>query len=200
MPELFLSLLTFAAVATASPGGATTLATASGMRFGLARSLPLLFGIATGLASLIGLVAGGLGSLVMAWPVLQFWLKLVGSLYLLWLAFSIGRRGAPGAGGAERERPIPFGAGILLLWSNPKGWSMAVGAAGAYSALGDDPLSLGVLLAAVFGITAILSLLLWCSGGRLLARRLTTERQWRAVNVALALLLVASILPMWDLA
>lgn len=197
MSQLLLSLVIFAVIATASPGGATTLATASGMRFGLARSLPLLFGIAVGLASLVGVVAGGLGSLVMSWPVLQFWLRLFGSAYLIWLAWTIGRRGAPNPGGAQRERPIPFGAGFLLLWSNPKGWTMAVGAAGAYTALADDPVKLGLLLATVFGIAAIASLLLWCSGGQLLARLLKTERQWRVVNVALALLLVASILPMW---
>ncbi|MDQ7251179.1 LysE family translocator [Dongia sedimenti] len=197
MSELLLSLLTFAVIATASPGGATTLATASGMRFGLTRSLPLLFGIALGLASLVGVVAGGLGSLVMSWPALQFWLRLFGSAYLLWLAWTIGRRGAPSAQGAAREQPIPFGGGFLLLWSNPKGWTMAVGAAGAYTALAQDPVRLGLLLAAVFGVAAILSLLLWCSGGQVLARLLKSENQWRAVNIALALLLVASILPMW---
>jgi len=197
MSDLAISLLIFAVIATASPGGATTLATASGMRFGLTRSLPLLFGIAVGLASLVGLVAGGLGSLVMSWPALQFWLRLLGSAYLLWLAWSIGRRGAPSPGGAARERPIPFGGGFLLLWSNPKGWTMAVGAAGAYTALADDPVKLGLLLAGVFGVAAIASLLLWCSGGQVLARLLKTEQQWRAVNIALALLLVASILPMW---
>lgn len=197
MSELLLSLMTFAVIATASPGGATTLATASGMRFGLTRSLPLLLGIAVGLASLVGIVAGGLGSLVMSWPVLQFWLRLFGSAYLLWLAWSIGRRGAPNTGGAQRNRPIPFGAGFLLLWSNPKGWTMAVGAAGAYTALADDPVTLGLILAAVFGVAAIVSLLLWCSGGQVLARLLRTERQWRVVNIALALLLAASIIPMW---
>lgn len=197
MSELWLSLIAFAVIATASPGGATTLATASGMRFGLARSLPLLLGIAAGLASLVGVVAGGLGSLVMSWPALQFWLRLFGSGYLLWLAWSIGRRGAPHSGGAVRERPIRFGGGFLLLWSNPKGWTLGVGAAGAYTALAENPVKLGLLLAAVFGGAAIGSLLLWCSGGQLLARLLKTERQWRAVNIALALLLVASILPMW---
>jgi threonine/homoserine/homoserine lactone efflux protein len=197
MSQLLLSLLTFAVIATASPGGATTLATASGMRFGLARSLPLIFGIALGLALLVGLVAGGLGSLVMSWPALQFWLRLFGSAYLLWLAWTIGRRGAPNTGGALGEHPIRFGGGFLLLWSNPKGWTMAVGVAGAYTALADDPVKLGLLLAAVFGIAAAVSMLAWCSGGQVLARLLKTERQWRMVNIALALLLVASILPMW---
>ena len=197
MSELLLSLLTFAVIATASPGGATTLATASGMRFGLARSLPLVFGIAVGLASLVGIVAGGLGSLVMSWPALQFWLRLFGSAYLLWLAWSIGGRGAPNNSGAAREHPIRFGGGLLLLWSNPKGWTMAVGAAGAYAALAEDPVQLGLILAGVFGICATASMLLWCSGGQILARLLKTERQWRAVNIALALLLAASIIPMW---
>jgi threonine/homoserine/homoserine lactone efflux protein len=60
------------------------------MRFGLTRSLPLLFGIAVGLASLAGVVGGSLGSLVMSWPALQFWLRLFGSACLLWLAWTIG--------------------------------------------------------------------------------------------------------------
>ncbi|TIS07992.1 MAG: LysE family translocator, partial [Mesorhizobium sp.] len=33
--------------------------------------------------------------------------------------------------------------------------------------------------------------------GTLLARLLKTERQWRALNIVLALLLAASILQMW---
>ncbi len=68
MTDLVVSLIAFALVATISPGGATTLATASGAQFGLRRSIPLLGGIAVGLASLIGLVAGGLGSLFVSWP------------------------------------------------------------------------------------------------------------------------------------
>jgi hypothetical protein len=59
MSELLVSLVTFAVVATISPGGATTLATASGVYFGVARSIPLLTGIALGLSTLVGIVAGG---------------------------------------------------------------------------------------------------------------------------------------------
>jgi threonine/homoserine/homoserine lactone efflux protein len=75
MSELFVSLVAFAVVATISPGGATALATASGVQFGLVRSVPLLVGIALGLGILIGVVAGGLGSVILAWPELQVWLR-----------------------------------------------------------------------------------------------------------------------------
>jgi len=196
MTELVLSLVTFALVATISPGGATTLATASGAQFGFVRSLPLLGGIAVGLASLIGVVVGGVGSVLVNWPQLQLWLRLVGSAYLLWLAWTIARLGSPKSkpGGA---RPMGFSTGLLMLWTNPKAWTMAAGAAGAYASLSDNPFGLALLISAVFGAAAALSLTLWCTCGAWLARALKTETQWRAVNLVLALALVGSIIPMW---
>ena len=195
--DLLISLIAFAAVATASPGGATTLATASGIQFGLARSIPLIGGIALGLASLIGLVGGGLGSIILSWPELQIGLRVVGSVYLLWLAWMIGRLGAPSLKAGSVASPLSFFKGALLLWLNPKGWTMAIAAASAYAGLTDSPLHLALLLGVIFGLAGILSLTLWCMGGQWLSRVLKTERQWRIVNIALGLLLAVSVIPMW---
>ena len=62
MTEGYAAFLIFVAVATVSPGGATTLATASGMRYGVRRSVPYILGIGVGLgsmavASMLGLAA-----------------------------------------------------------------------------------------------------------------------------------------------
>lgn len=197
MSELFLSLVTFAAVATASPGGATTLATASGIQFGFTRSIPLIGGIALGLASLIGIVGGGLGAIVLSWPELQIALRIVGSAYLLWLAWMIGRLGAPHAKTGSAGSPTGFVRGLLLLWLNPKGWTMAIAAASAYAGITDNPVGLALVLGIVFGLAATVSLTLWCMGGQWLSRRLQTEKQWRTVNVVLGILLALSIIPMW---
>jgi threonine/homoserine/homoserine lactone efflux protein len=196
MPEL-ISLVTFAIVAAISPGGATTLATASGAQFGMLRSIPLLAGMAAGLGALVGIVAGGLGSAIVSWPQLQVWLRIAGSVYLLWLAWTVGRLGPPQSKPGGPGRPLGFVAGVLLLWMNPKGWTMAVAAAGAYAGLADGPYSLALLLGSVFGTAAALSLTLWCTGGSWLSRMLRTEAQWRAANVILGLLLAASIVPLW---
>jgi hypothetical protein len=58
-------------------------------------------------------------------------------------------------------------------------------------------LRLALLLSAVFGLAATLSLTLWCMGGRWLSCVLKTEMQWRIANVTLGLLLAASVVPMW---
>jgi threonine/homoserine/homoserine lactone efflux protein len=197
MMELLLSLVTFAVLATISPGGATTLATASGSQFGLVRSIPLLCGIALGLATLVATIAGGLGAAVASWPQLQLWLRAAGSAYLLGLAWTIGRRGSPAASSGEPRTPIGFVAGFVLLWMNPKGWTLAVAAVSAYAGLSGDPCRLALLLGATFGVAAALSLTLWCTGGAWLSRFLRTDRQWRIANIILGLLLAGSIIPMW---
>lgn len=194
--DSILPLVLFVVVSTVPPGGATTLATASGAQFGLRRSVPLLAGIAVGLASMAAAAAAGLASLLLEAPSLQTAVRFGGSAYLVWLGWKIARSGPPAL---RREMGVPtsFVGGACLVWLNPKGWAMALGAAGSYAAIASGPLQLAVLLGAAFGIAAAASLVLWCVAGLLLARVLRTAGQWRVVNVTLGSLLVVSIVPMW---
>ena len=197
MSEFFISLLSFSLLSTFSPGGATTLATASGAQFGVARSVPLLAGIAVGLASLVGTAALGLGSITSALPQLELVLRVVGSAYFLWLAWTIGRQGAPAEKAHGDATPIGFTTGLLLLWVNPKGWTMAISAAGSFARLTNSPVELAAVLAMVFGLSAALSLTFWCIGGVWIARTITTGAGWRTLNVSLAFLLVISVAMLW---
>ena len=196
MPDSILPLAIFAAISTLSPGGATTLATASGAQFGFRRSVPLLAGIAVGLATLAAAAAAGLASLMLAAPSLQIGMKLGGSAYLIWLAWKIGSSGPP-APKSDLAQPTRFRGGTLLLLLNPKSWAMALGAAASFAMMASGPLHLALLLGTAFGLAASLSLSLWCAAGLLLARLLTRPWQWRLVNSVLGLLLAALIIPMW---
>jgi threonine/homoserine/homoserine lactone efflux protein len=186
----------FAVVATVTPGGATTLVTASGAQFGLRRSVPLIAGIAVGLATLAAAAAAGLAGLLLAVPSLQLIATLTGSAYLALLAWRIGRSGPP-TSPTNVASPTRLIGGMGLLWLNPKGWTMTLGAAASFATVADGPFHLALVLATVFGLAATVSLTLWCTAGLLLARTLRTSRHWRALNTVLALLLIASIIPMW---
>ena len=191
-----LPLAVFVLIATASPGGATALATASGASFGFRRSLPLIGGIAAGLASMAVAAATGLAGVLLALPSLQLAMRAAGSLYLAWLAWQIAGRGAPDLG-SGRARPSSFVAGVWMLWHNPKAWAMTTGAAASFAALAQGPLRLALLLGLAFGLSAALSLSLWCGAGLLLARHLRTARQWRILNATLGALLALTIVPLW---
>jgi threonine/homoserine/homoserine lactone efflux protein len=190
------ALLLFVFSSTISPGGATTIATASGVNFGFRRSLPVIVGISLGLASMAAAAAAGVASVFLAFPSLQLTVKLTGTAYLLWLAVQLGRTGPPRLGKAAAEPTSLFG-GVGLVWYNPKGWAMTTGAAASFSAVAGNLPTVAVILGLAFGIFALFSLSVWCLGGQLLARILTRDWQWRALNIALAVLLVASIIPIW---
>jgi threonine/homoserine/homoserine lactone efflux protein len=191
-----LPLFSFVLASTLSPGGATALATASGARFGLARSLPLITGIALALMLIAALAALGLGELIAAQPVLGLIVKWVGSVYLLWLAWRIARSGAP-ASRSGIAQPLRMSRAMLLLFSNPKSWAMAVSAAATFSPLAASETGLALLLGLSFGIAASASLTLWCCVGALLGRMLRTPRHWLCFNLLMAVLLILSIIPTW---
>ena len=94
-------------------------------------------------------------------------------------------------------RPIGFLGGIWMLWHNPKGWAMTLGAAASSGSLVSGPLGLCVLLGTVFGIFALFSLSAWCAAGLLLARAMRSDAQSRALNIVLGGLLALSIVPIW---
>lgn len=194
--DQFLPLIAFAAVSTVTPGATTTLATASGAHFGFRRSLPFMIGVAIGLAAMAVAAAAGLAGLLLAAPSLELAMKLAGSAYLLWLAIRIGRSGPPHLGGTI-ARPTSFVGALWIQLQNPKGWAMTLGAAASFAGLARGATELAALLGMVFGVFALLSLMLWCVAGQLLARLLRSDRQWRLLNLALALALAGSIATMW---
>lgn len=195
-PAAFLPLVLFVVVSTITPGGATTLATASGAHFGYRRSMPFMCGIAVGLASMASAVAAGLGGVILAFPSLQLAMKLIGTLYLVWLAWRIARSGPPRLH-ANIANPTRFPGAVWLVWQNPKGWAMTLGAAASFASLAAGPFHLALILGVSFGVAAILSLSLWCVAGLLLARLLRTDAQWHILNALLGALLSISIIPMW---
>lgn len=196
MSETAYSFILFVLVATATPGGATALATASGVQFGYRRSLPLMAGIAAGLASLAAISASGMAGLLQSLPTLEWSIRFVGSAYLLWLAIRIGCAGAP-QGESRPAKPFGFSSGLVLLILNPKAWAMVLGAAASFTAVASNVPQLALIMAAGFAVAALISLSLWCLGGAALAKYLRTEFHWRMANILLGVLLALSIIPLW---
>lgn len=196
MNDSVFPLALFALTSTITPGGATTLATTSGVQFGFRRSIPLMAGISAGLAALASVAGAGLSGLLLAAPGLQLGMKIIGTAYLLWLAWKIGRSGPPHRD-IHMAIPLGFVGGAGLLWVNPKAWAMVSGAAASFAALSVHPVQQAVLLGATFGLAAAVSLSIWCVAGLAFARLLRTKRHWHAANAILGGLLAASVIPMW---
>ena len=84
-PELF-SLVLFFFVAAFTPGPNNILASYSGFNFGLKKSVPLILGVTLGVTSMTLLVNFGLILVFKEYPIIQDILKIVGSIFLIYLA------------------------------------------------------------------------------------------------------------------
>ena len=193
--ELLAAFLLFAVVMLFTPGPNNIMLMTSGLNFGFARTLPHMLGVSLGFSLMVFLVGIGLGAVFKMFPALYAALKYAGAAYLLYLAWAIGTSGKVEAG-RRRQRPLSFLEGAAFQWINAKGWIIALGAVTTYAAVTAFPFNV-VLLSALFCLLGTASSMTWAAFGANLRRFLKEPRHVRAFNIAMALLLVASLYPVF---
>jgi threonine/homoserine/homoserine lactone efflux protein len=194
--DLLLAFIAFAFVTPVTPGPNNMMLLASGVNFGLRRSLPHMFGISLGFMLLVASVGLGLGQVFEQVPMLYNVLRYAGAAYLLYLAWKIANAGAPDSQGDASAKPFSFLQAAAFQWVNPKAWIMAIGAITTYTP--QDNFVVNVLLiAALFALVNCPSVGLWTVAGSLLRNWLSNVRALRIFNISMALLLVASLYPIF---
>ena len=178
-----------------TPGPNNIMLAASGVNFGFARTLPHMAGITLGFFALLAACGAGLGLVFAAVPDLQLVLKIAGAAYMLFLAFKVATAHLSNPEGGAPARPFTFLQAAAFQWINPKALVASLSAIAVYVRPGhersDFPIMLAVLMAAT-----VLSTSTWAGFGVGLRRLLREPRHARIFNFAMALLLVASIVPM----
>lgn len=190
--ELLIALLGFAFVTSVTPGPNNMMLLASGVNFGLRRTVPHMLGISMGHALMVFLVGLGLAGVFKAWPPALTVLKIASVGYMLWLAWKIAHAGAPGEG-RVKPQPLTFGQAAAFQWVNPKAWAMALGAVSAY--VTEPSVAAYALVAGVFALVNLPSVGLWAAAGQALRRWLDGPGRLRAFNWTMAGLLVLSLWP-----
>jgi len=193
-PDLFAALVGFAFVSSVTPGPNNMMLLASGVNFGFRRTVPHMLGIGFGFASLLLGVGFGLGALLSAFPALHLALKVAGGAYLLYLAWRIGTSRTLAEAGSASQ-PMSFAAAAAFQWVNPKAWVMAVTAMAIYTSPEAPVLSV-LLVAAAFALVNLPSVSVWAGFGTALRGWLSDPVRLRWFNLAMGLLLAATLWPM----
>ncbi len=191
--QLLIAFIVFALVGLYTPGPNNVMLLASGLNFGLRRTLPHVAGVSFGFAFLVAVVGLGLGAVFTAYPALQLVLKYAGAVYLVWLAFAIARSGAITAGDAV-PRPLTFWQAAAFQWINVKGWVIAIGTVTAYAALARYPWNI-LTMALLLLVLGLSSSVAWTLFGASLQRLIRAPAAVRLFNWVMAALLLASLYP-----
>ena len=189
---LLVSVAIFSFVTAVSPGPNNTFLLSSGANFGLRKSLPYLSGIMVGLIGMMTAMATGLGIIFTTLPLLYQILKWVGFAYIVWLAYLIIRSTSKSDTGQAQY--IGFWKATTFQFVNPKAWVVI----GSFMAT-MVPVGSGFLASAfvclVFLIFTYPGALLWAVAGQVLKDWLSKPTRRKVFNIASAILLVLSMLP-----
>lgn len=198
--ELLLALCAFAFISSITPGPNNLMLMTSGINFGLARTVPHMMGVVLGFTLMIALVGIGIMQLIEAIPGAGLAIQVASGLYLLYMAWKIATTDTSPAekadGARDVAKPFSFVQAALFQWVNPKAWTMALTAISAYA-----PKSQGwagvIAVALVFGLINLPSTGAWAVMGAKLRRFLSDPARLKAFNVTAAIVLVASLYPMF---
>ena len=195
--DVLAALILFTVVAGITPGPNNMMLMASGVNYGVRRTLPHLAGVVLGFAAMVALVGFGLDAIFRAAPWALPAMRWAGAAYLLWLAWKIAHSGAVKEGVSE-GRPLGMLGAAALQWINPKGWVMAVSALTTYAVSADYATTV-LVVALTCLIVSIPCSGVWVLFGAGVRRALADPHRARMFNWTMAALLAASILPVfWE--
>jgi threonine/homoserine/homoserine lactone efflux protein len=192
--SLLIAFVMFAVVMFFTPGPNNIMLLASGLLYGFRPTLPHIAGITFGFAFMVGAVGLGLGTIFIAYPMLQTILKYAGVAYLIYLAAVIAMSEPVTTVGLSR--PLTFWGAALFQWVNAKGWVMVIGTITAYSAIAAYPWNIAIQVGLSLLLGAV-SCTAWALFGSSLRLLLTSRRAVRAFNILMAILLLASLYPVF---
>lgn len=193
MSELW-ALAAFSFVSAVTPGPNNVMLWGSGVQFGFRRTIPHLIGIILGVGSMTLLVATGLGVLITTVPAVEIVLRVVGSIYLLYLAFQIAGGGASGQG--EAAQPLTSWQAMVFQYVNPKAWVFVLAAVTTFRPPELQVVVATLLMALVMMIVVVPCASLWAAAGTFLNRFLSGRRS-RIFRIALGVLLGATVVYIW---
>ena len=193
--DRLLGLVGFVFVVSITPGPNNALLWASGLRFGFRRTTRHVAGTAVGMAALVLAMAAGIGVLLTEVPGAELALKVAGSAYLLHLAVRIAT--SHGGGRTVASRPLGVLHAAAFQFANPKAWLFGLTAVGTFLPRQLAPVPAALAVAATSAVIILGTAAAWAAGGAALNRVVDGGPAQRAVSLALALVLAASVALIW---
>ncbi|WP_417845143.1 LysE family translocator [Thalassospira sp.] len=187
--SLYLSMASFALVASITPGPVNILVLGNSLQYGFKPSLRPVFGATAGFCLLFLLIGLGLNQLLIQMPQISLLIKWAGIVSLLYLAFKLATDNGKIGTATSKNTPSVM-AGATLQWLNPKAWMASVAGMGAF--ISDGNTTLLVQFVGLYFIICFLSVACWAVAGAFLRRYLNNAVLVRRFNRCMAALLVAS--------
>lgn len=185
-----LPFVTFAFVASITPGPSNLLVLGNSARYGFFATLPIVVGSCLGSAALVMIVGFGLGGWLAEHPTVQTMMSWGGAAWMSYLAWQIAAHPACIIR-SDMDRPTSGLTAATLQVINPKTWAMALAVAGIFAGAHAD-IQRYALLSIVFLMISLPCLGIWATLGSRVGPAVRSGAVARAFNILLGAALLAS--------
>jgi len=189
-PELFL-LIGISCSLGFTPGPNNAVASYSGFNFGIKKTIPLIMGVWLGYTVLVILINFVLISTFIKYPLIQEVIRILGTLFLIYLAYKISFSEPSKEG--KKINPVKFIDTFTFQFLNPKGVMAAITLISNF-VLEDDYLNSSITVIVVCSSTALTSITAWAFLGKFLRNFATNNNFIKRFNYAMSLLLITCII------
>lgn len=189
-PELFL-LIGISCSLGFTPGPNNAVASYSGFNFGIKKTIPLIMGVWLGYTVLVILINFVLISTFIKYPLIQKVIRILGTLFLIYLAYKISFSETSKEG--KKINPVKFIDTFTFQFLNPKGVMAAITLISKF-VLENDYLNSSLTVIIVCSLTALTSITAWAFLGKFLRNFATNNNFIKRFNYAMSLLLIVCII------
>ncbi|MDB2311421.1 LysE family translocator [Candidatus Pelagibacter bacterium] len=189
-PELFL-LIGISCSLGFTPGPNNAVASYSGFNFGIKKTMPLIMGVWLGYTVLVILINFVLISTFIKYPLIQEVIRILGTLFLIYLAYKISFSEPSKEG--KKINPVKFIDTFTFQFLNPKGVMAAITLISNF-VLENDYLNSSLTVIVVCSLTALTSITAWAFLGKFLRNFATNNNFIKCFNYAMSLLLIVCII------
>ena len=190
-PELLL-LIGISLSLGFTPGPNNAVAAYSGFNFGIRKTLPLILGVGFGYTALIISINFVLISTFKNYPIIQEIIRVLGTIFLIYLAYKISFSKISSDG--RTENPVKFLDKFIFQFINPKGVMAGVTLSSNFVEQGENYLNHSIWVIVVCSVTAFLSITSWTFLGKFLRKFATNNNFIKRFNYAMSLLLIVCII------
>ena len=186
--DILFALISFYFVMYVTPGPNNAMVLTSGIKFGFFKSIPHMSGITIGHVLQLILVCFGLGKIFQIFPQLQNILKILCSLYLLYLGYRI--IGSFSKIKVDDGRPLKFYEAALFQIVNPKAWTISSMAASGFLPKDGNLIASIIFISIVALIICPLSISPWAAFGSAIRNIVKNNKIKALIEYFLAILLL----------
>ena len=188
-PELFL-LIGISISMGFTPGPNNAVASYSAFNFGFRKTLPIILGVGFGYTALVILLIVVLISVFQEYPLIQEIIRILGSIFLIYLAYKISFSNRKLDG--KTENPVKFYETFFFQFINPKGVMAAITLISKF-VIQDEYISSSITVIVVCSVTAFVSITLWAGLGKFLRKFATNNEFIKRFNYAMSILLIGCV-------